>query len=91
MLSVPLNVESLNSAEKAPVSEINFPCVDASCDVCAGVFVRLKSVQSENENENVDTLLVRERNTGCARSQWMFAHVREESEIEDGVDEERDV
>ena len=91
MLSVPLNVESLNSAEKAPVSEINLPWVEASGDVCAGVFVRLANVQSERENVNEETLLVRERNTGCARSQWMFVHVREESEIEDGVDEERDV
>ena len=73
------------------MSEINFPCMEATCDVCAGVFVRLVSEELESENVNEDTLLVRERNTGCARSQWMFAHVREESEIEDGVDEERDV
>ena len=73
------------------MSEINLPCVEATCDVCAGVFVRLANVQSESENVNVDRVLVRERSTGCARSQWMSVHVSEESESEDGVDEERDV
>ena len=91
LLRTPVKVESLNSAENAPLSEINLPGVEARGDVCAGVLVRLESVQLESVNVNEETLLVRERNTGCVRSQWMFAHVREESEIEDGVDEERDV
>ena len=90
LLSVPLNVESLNSAEKDPLSEIKLPCVDASGDVCGGVFVRLVSEELESVNVNVDTLLVRERNTGCARAQWISVHVSEEIKREDGVDEERD-
>ena len=64
VLSVPVNAQSLNSADKAPRSEINRPCVEASGNVCAGVFVRLESVQSENVNVNEETVLVRERNTG---------------------------
>ena len=68
LLSVPLNVESINSAEKAPMSEINLPCVDVSGDVCAGVLVRLASEELENVKVNVETLLVSERNIGWALS-----------------------
>ena len=59
LLSVPIKVESLNSAEKEPLSEINLPCVDASGAVCAGVFVRLVSEELESVNVNEETLLMR--------------------------------
>ena len=91
VLSVPVKAESLKPTEKEPVSEMNLPCVDAAGAVCAGVLVRLANVQSDNVNVNEETLLVRERNTGCALSQWMSVHVSEDSERDDGVDEERDV
>ena len=91
LLSVPLNVESRRSAENAPLSKINLPCVEASGDVCAGVIVRLVSEELESVNVNEEMLLVRERNTGCARSQWRSVHVSEDIERVEGMDEERDV
>ena len=64
VLSVPVNAQSLNAAEKAPLSVINCPCLDVNGEVWAGVFVRFVKVHSLSVNVNADTLLVRERNAG---------------------------